>query len=105
MTDSVSPEKRSWIMSRVKSKNTSPELKVRSLLHRLGYRFRVNQKNLPGCPDIVLKKHQSVIFVNGCFWHGHKLCKKSKLPKSNVPFWEEKIKRNIERDKKKTLPF
>lgn len=97
MVDSVSKEKRSWIMSRVRSKNTKPELYVRSLIHRLGYRFRVAVSSLPGCPDIVLKKYKTIIFVNGCFWHGHN-CRKSTLPKTNSPFWEEKIERNKNRD-------
>lgn len=98
MVDTLSPEKRSWTMSRVRSKNTKPELKVRSLLHRLGFRFRLDGTKFPGNPDIVLRKHKTVIFVNGCFWHRHKSCKKSSLPKSNKEFWQSKLDRNAERD-------
>lgn len=84
-------------MSRVKNKNTRQELLVRSLLHRLGYRFRLHRKDFPGTPDIVLPKHAIAIFVHGCFWHGHS-CKRGRLPESNRGFWKEKIQRNIERD-------
>ncbi len=87
-------------MAQVKSENTSPELAIRKLLHRLGYRFRLHQKDLPGKPDIVLPKYKTVIFVHGCFWHGHQNCKKSKRPASNVEFWDNKLDKNIERDKK-----
>ncbi|WP_240421974.1 very short patch repair endonuclease [Paenibacillus periandrae] len=96
--DSFSKEKRSQIMSKVKSKNTTPELIVRRLLHKMGYRFRLHRTDLPGKPDIVLPKHKKVIFVNGCFWHGHNNCKKSQLPETNKEFWEDKISRNIKRD-------
>lgn len=96
--DNVSKEKRSQIMSKIRGKNTTPEIKVRSLLHRLGFRFRIHKKNLPGKPDIVLAKYKAVIFVNGCFWHGHQGCKISKIPKSNTDFWTNKIQRNIEHD-------
>lgn len=85
-------------MSRVRSKDTKPELLVRSLLHRLGYRFRLHQKKLPGTPDIVLKKHRLAIFVHGCFWHGHEGCPRSKIPATRTAFWKEKIRRNIDRD-------
>lgn len=98
--DKLSKEKRSWNMSRIKSKNTKPELKVRSLLHKLGYRFRLHRKDLPGKPDIVLPKYKAVILVNGCFWHRHPRCKKAYTPKENVDFWEEKFNKNISRDKK-----
>ncbi len=86
-------------MARVKSKNTSTEKKVRSLLHNMGYRFRINVGELPGKPDIVLKKYKTAILVHGCFWHGHDKCKKAGRPKSNVTFWNAKIDRNIARDK------
>ena len=86
-------------MSRIKNKNTKPELLVRSLLHKEGYRFRLHKKDLPGSPDIVLKKYKTVIFINGCLWHGHE-CPRGKLPDSNYEYWKTKIDANIERDKK-----
>lgn len=98
LSDLFDSEKRSWIMSRVRNRNTRPELIVRSLLHRLGYRFRLHRKNLPGHPDIVLPKHRKVIFVHGCFWHGHEDCPRGKRPTSNIDFWRKKIARNRERD-------
>jgi len=85
-------------MSRVRSKNTAPELAVRKLLHSLGYRFRLHKKDLPGSPDIVLPRHKTVFFIHGCFWHGH-TCSKGKMPKSNSQFWNEKIAGNIQRDR------
>jgi DNA mismatch endonuclease (patch repair protein) len=100
MSDTVSPDKRSWIMSRVPSQDTKTEIKVRSLLHKLGYRFRLHDKKLPGHPDIALKKYRTAIFVHGCFWHQHPGCKKSKAPLSNVDFWLSKFERNVRRDKK-----
>ena len=96
--DLISKEHRSWNMSRIKSANTKPEMAVRSILHKLGYRFRLHRKNLPGSPDIVLPKYNSVIFIHGCFWHRHKDCKKAYTPKTKRSFWEEKFKTNIERD-------
>ena len=96
--DKVSKEKRSEIMRKVRSKNTAPELKIRSLLHALGYRFRLHRKDLPGRPDIILPKYKTVIFVHGCFWHGHKDCKKSKLPLTKTEQWKRKILTNMERD-------
>lgn len=84
-------------MSSVGSKNTGPERLVRSVLHRLGYRFRIHRKDLPGTPDIVLPSRRKVIFVHGCFWHGHS-CSKGKLPKSRTEFWSEKVCRNRARD-------
>lgn len=100
MVDILSPEKRSWNMSRIKSGNTKPEVLVRSLLHRMGYRFRLHRKDLPGKPDIVLPKYKIVIFVHGCFWHRHQGCKYAYNPKSRVEFWQKKFKENMERDKK-----
>lgn len=97
MTDTLSKEERSRVMAKVKSRDTKPEKKVRSLLFSLGFRFRLCQKNLPGKPDIVLKKYRTVIFVHGCFWHGHKNCKNARIPKSNVEFWKNKIERNKQR--------
>lgn len=98
--DVFSRGKRSQIMSRISGKDTKPEILVRSLLHRMGYRFRVHKKDLPGKPDITLSKHKKVIFVHGCFWHGHEDCPRSKRPRTNVKFWNKKIDGNIERDKK-----
>jgi DNA mismatch endonuclease (patch repair protein) len=88
-------------MSRIRGKDTKPELIVRSLLHRMGYRFRLHRNDLPGKPDIVLPKYKTVIFVHGCFWHRHKGCKYAYKPKSRVDFWQKKFKENVQRDKKK----
>lgn len=96
--DKISPEKRSWLMSRIKGKDTSPEIRVRSLLHRLGFRFRIQRRDLPGKPDIVLPKYRTIIFVHGCFWHQHQGCKHSHIPQSNVSYWESKLSRNVLRD-------
>ena len=89
-------------MSRIKSKNTKPEELVRKYLFSQGFRYIKNDRRLPGSPDIVLPKYKTVIFVNGCFWHGHNGCKYFVWPKSNEDFWKNKIKANIARDKKKT---
>lgn len=97
--DVFSKEKRSRIMSRISGKNTKPEVIVRSLLHKMGYRFRLHRKDLPGKPDITLPRHNKIIFVNGCFWHGHENCPRAKRPKSNRIFWDEKLDKNIARDK------
>lgn len=97
--DVFSREKRSQIMSRVSGKNTKPEIAVRSLLHKLGFRFRLHRTDLPGKPDITLSKHKKVIFVHGCFWHGHADCLRSKRPTTNEEFWRQKLDKNIERDK------
>jgi|TARA_B100001964_G_scaffold77121_1_gene87346 DNA mismatch endonuclease (patch repair protein) len=86
-------------MSAIRSKNTNPETVVRSLLFALGYRYRLHKKDLPGKPDIILKKHNTVIFVHGCFWHQHKECKRANIPKSNKKYWIPKLERNVERDK------
>ena len=96
--DKISPEKRSWLMSRIKGKDTSPEIRVRSLLHRLGFRFRIQRRDLPGKPDIVLPKYRTIIFVHGCFWHQHQGCKHSHIPQSNVSYLESKLSRNVLRD-------
>lgn len=98
MADIVDPQKRSEMMAGIRSKNTRPELLVRRLLHRLGYRFRLHRKDLPGKPDIVLPKWNTVIFVHGCFWHGHSNCPLFRLPKSRTQFWAEKIAVNRVRD-------
>lgn len=101
MPDVFSPKTRSTIMSRIKGRDTNPERIVRSIIHRMGYRFRLHAKELPGKPDIVLPKHKKLVFVNGCFWHGHKGCKRAKIPATNTTFWLKKINSNIARDKKK----
>ena len=101
MTDIVSPEKRSEMMRGIRSKNTKPEKTVRSWLHQEGYRFRINRKDLPGTPDIVLPKYNLAIFVHGCYWHRHENCKLAALPKTNTEFWESKFAKNQERDKRK----
>ena len=98
MTDHLTPKKRSWHMSQIRSKNTKPELMVRKALHKLGFRFRLHKKELPGTPDIYLKKLNLVIFVHGCFWHNHN-CNISKIPKSNTEYWLKKLKSNKKRDK------
>ena len=92
-------ERRSRNMSAIKSKNTKPEIKVRKVLHSMGYRFRLHSKDLPGSPDIVLPKYKTVIFVHGCFWHRHKNCKYASVPKTRQEFWEAKFRENINRDK------
>lgn len=94
----MTPEQRSRCMAAIKGKNTKPEMIVRKYLFSRGLRFRVQVRKLPGTPDIVLPKYKTVVFVNGCFWHGHEGCKYFRLPKSNIEFWKEKIERNIERD-------
>ena len=92
-------EQRSRNMSAIKSKNTKPEIKVRKVLHSMGYRFRLHSKDLPGSPDIVLPKYKTVIFVHGCFWHRHENCKYASTPKTRKEFWESKFRENINRDK------
>jgi DNA mismatch endonuclease, patch repair protein len=98
--DKFTSEKRSSIMRQVKNRDTKPEVQVRSLLHRLGYRFRLRRKDLPGTPDIVLPKYRTAIFVHGCFWHGHPRCSRAARPATRVEFWNQKLDRNIERDRK-----
>jgi DNA mismatch endonuclease (patch repair protein) len=100
MTDVYSRRKRSEIMSRVKNKNTAPELFVRSALHRMGYRFRLQGSGLPGNPDIVLPRHKKVVLVHGCFWHGHSGCGRGERPSTNTRFWRAKIATNMARDKR-----
>ena len=92
-------EQRSRNMSSIKSKNTKPEIKVRKVLHSMGYRFRLHSKDLPGSPDIVLPKYKTVIFVHGCFWHRHQNCKYASTPKTRQEFWNKKFNENINRDK------
>lgn len=98
MADRVTKEQRSKNMARVKNKNTVPELTVRKILYRLGFRFRLHRRDLPGNPDIVLPRHKKIIFVHGCFWHGHS-CPKGKRPSTRQEFWDPKLDRNIERDR------
>lgn len=97
--DIVCPEKRKIMMSGIKSKNTIPELLIRGALFSKGFRYRINDSKLPGKPDIVLKKYNSVIFIHGCFWHQHS-CPKNKIPEINHEFWKKKLMDNIKRDKK-----
>lgn len=98
MVDMVPPERRSEIMRRITGKDTEPEMVVRRMLHRIGFRFRLHRNDLPGKPDIVLPKWKAVILVHGCFWHGHGCSSKNRRPKSNADYWNSKIDRNIERD-------
>ena len=90
---------RSKIMASIRSKNTKPELAVRSALHRMGFRFRLHCSEMPGKPDIVLPKYRAIVWVHGCFWHSHSNCRTGRRPKSNIDYWHPKIARNIERDK------
>lgn len=96
--DKINPEKRSWVMAQVRGFNTKPEKIIRSLLHRLGYRFRIHRKDLPGKPDIVLPKFRTVIFVHGCFWHSHPGCKRARIPENNEDYWLQKLNKNKIRD-------
>jgi DNA mismatch endonuclease (patch repair protein) len=100
MADRHTPEQRSYNMSRIRSTNTKPEVLLRKKLFAEGFRYRINDKKLPGKPDIVLKKYRTVIFVNGCFWHGHTDCKYFVVPKTRTEFWLAKINGNIKRDLK-----
>ena len=99
MADIHTEETRSYNMSRIRCKDTKPELFIRNLLYKRGLRYRLNVKKLPGTPDIVLSKHNTVIFVNGCFWHGHQGCKMFVTPKTRTNWWMNKINDNITRDK------
>lgn len=100
MVDIYSRKKRSDIMSKISGKETTPEILIRKYLFSKGFRFRKNDKRYPGKPDIVLPKHNTIIFVHGCFWHGHQNCKYSKLPNTNTEVWKVKIQANVSRDKK-----
>jgi len=100
MADIHSKAVRSYNMSKIKNKNTKPELIVRQFLHSIGFRYRLHVKNLTGRPDIVLAKYKTVIFIHGCFWHGHIGCKRSRIPSSNRDYWTLKIDKNIFRDKR-----
>jgi DNA mismatch endonuclease, patch repair protein len=100
MADVHTKEQRSYNMSRIRSKDTKPEMIVRRFLHSNGFRYRLHDKKLPGKPDIVLPKYKTVIFVHGCFWHGHKGCKYFVIPKTRTKWWLDKINSNIKNDKK-----
>lgn len=97
--DSMTPEQRSRLMSRIRAKDTKPELAVRSLIHRMGYRFRLHDRKLPGTPDIVFASRRKVILVHGCFWHGH-ACQKGRRPQTRADYWNEKIDNNRKRDRR-----
>jgi DNA mismatch endonuclease, patch repair protein len=98
MADTISAERRSWNMSRITGRNTKPEIHLRSLLHRAGFRFRLHSKDLPGKPDIVLPKYRIAIFVHGCFWHRHPSCRNATMPSTRTEFWAAKFEGNVERD-------
>lgn len=100
MADVHDKATRSYNMSRIKGKDTKPEMLVRKFLHANGYRYRLHSKDLPGKPDIVLPKYRTIIFINGCFWHGHEGCKFANIPKSNQDYWMTKIVNNISKDSK-----
>ena len=100
MTDRLTPERRSWNMSRIRGTNTKPELVVRKLLHEMGYRFRLHRADLPGRPDIVLPRHKTVVFVHGCYWHRHPGCRFAYTPKSRQSFWNAKFTSNVARDQR-----
>lgn len=99
MTDIFPPEKRSEIMRKIKPTGSKQEVFIRKLVHSMGYRYRLHKKDLPGNPDLVFTKYKKVIFVHGCFWHGHEGCKRSALPTANADFWKKKLTGNAERDK------
>jgi DNA mismatch endonuclease (patch repair protein) len=98
--DRLTAERRSWNMSRIKGRDTHPEKRVRSILHRLGFRFSLKRRDLPGKPDVVLPCRRVVVFVHGCFWHRHKGCHNSVLPKTRAEFWLAKLDGNVERDRR-----
>jgi DNA mismatch endonuclease, patch repair protein len=97
--DKLTPERRSWNMSRIRASNTGPEQSVRSLLHQMGFRFSLRLRDLPGRPDIVLPKWKTAIFVHGCFWHQHRGCRNCVMPKTRPDFWSRKLGGNVERDR------
>ncbi|MFH5834817.1 very short patch repair endonuclease [Proteiniclasticum sp. C24MP] len=97
--DKISPEARSRNMSRIRGKNTEPEKYIRRLLYHAGFRYRIHYRELPGKPDVYLRKYRTVLFINGCFWHRHEGCRYATTPKSNREFWENKFTRNVQRDK------
>lgn len=97
--DTIDKARRSWVMSRVRSKDTVPELAVRRLVFAMGFRYRLHGRHLPGTPDLVFAGRKKVIFVHGCFWHRHTGCKLARMPKSRLEFWMPKLERNRERDR------
>ena len=99
MTDTMTPEQRHRCMAAIKGKDTKPEMIVRRYLHALGFRYGLHNRKLPGSPDLIFRSFKTVVFIHGCFWHGHAGCKYYRLPKSNVEFWQQKIERNRQRDK------
>ena len=102
MTDTLSPSQRSEMMSRIRGRDTAPELQVRSILHRMGYRFTLDNRDMPGSPDIVLPRYDVAIFVHGCFWHRHEGCRYATTPKTRRSFWNAKFQANIARDRRVT---
>jgi DNA mismatch endonuclease (patch repair protein) len=100
VADTLPPDKRSRLMALVGRRNTQPEMRVRSFLHRAGFRFALHRNDLPGCPDIVLSKHRIAIFVNGCFWHQHPSCPRARLPATRPDWWRKKLEGNVERDRR-----
>ena len=100
MVDSLSPEERSEIMARVRSKNSRPEMLVRKIVYAMGHRYRLHARTLPGCPDLVFRPKRKVIFVHGCFWHRHANCALARMPKSRLPFWTAKLEGNRKRDQR-----
>ncbi len=103
MTDTLTPIERSELMSRIRGKDSGPEMRLRRLIHRLGYRYRLHVKNLPGTPDLVFPSRRAVIFMHGCFWHHHEGCKLARLPKSKLDFWKKKLESNKNRDASQQL--
>ena len=101
MADVFSPAKRSEVMQKITSKDTGPEMRIRRALHKLGFRYKLHDKSLPGKPDIVLPKYKTAIQVRGCFWHQHADCEAGRLPKSNLEYWRPKLERNVSRDAQK----
>lgn len=97
--DSLSSSRRSQNMSRIRSSDTAPEMQVRRLLHRLGYRYVLHDRNLPGVPDLVFQSRRKIVFVHGCFWHQHKGCVDGRIPKSRISYWKPKLERNVQRDR------
>ena len=102
MSDVFSKSQRSYLMSKIKGKETKSEILVRKYIFSKGFRYRKNVRKLPGTPDIVLSKYKTIIFIHGCFWHFHQKCKEGRLPKSNVAYWKVKLEKNVERDIKNT---
>jgi DNA mismatch endonuclease (patch repair protein) len=102
LVDRLTPERRSWLMSRVGGKNTTPEIRVRRAAHALGLRFRLHRSDLPGTPDLVFPKRRVALFVHGCFWHRHPGCRKASIPTTRKEYWAEKFRTNVARDIRRT---